>query len=251
MDIHKPKPWHGVREFLKEYAIIVVGVLTALAAEQAVEWLHWRHLAQSAEANLDANLKTDLLNAAVRVAVHPCTQMRIAELADRLRRPDPSWRGAPLAFPANLPGLGGNTHDTDLVMPEVIHSPRRYWSQAAWDSALASGVLNHMPRDRVDAYALSYAQVNVLIAFQVDERRFAPDLEGLAYDHPLSSRERLEAFRALAAMDRLAQATETSAVLLLREGRRLGLSPPPDKLAQDLAAQRRFRGACVRQPVES
>ncbi|MDB5442210.1 MAG: hypothetical protein JWP73_586, partial [Phenylobacterium sp.] len=33
MDIHKPKPWHGLREFLKEYAIIVVGVLTALAAE--------------------------------------------------------------------------------------------------------------------------------------------------------------------------------------------------------------------------
>ena len=30
MDIHKPKPWHGFREFLKEYAIIVVGVLTAL-----------------------------------------------------------------------------------------------------------------------------------------------------------------------------------------------------------------------------
>ena len=27
MDIHKPKPWHGVREFLKEYVIIVVGVL--------------------------------------------------------------------------------------------------------------------------------------------------------------------------------------------------------------------------------
>ena len=29
MDIHKPKPWHGMREFLKEYVIIVVGVLTA------------------------------------------------------------------------------------------------------------------------------------------------------------------------------------------------------------------------------
>jgi hypothetical protein len=37
MDIHKPKPWHGLREFLKEYAIIVVGVLTALAGEQAVD----------------------------------------------------------------------------------------------------------------------------------------------------------------------------------------------------------------------
>ena len=25
MDLHKPKPWHGLREFLKEYVIIVVG----------------------------------------------------------------------------------------------------------------------------------------------------------------------------------------------------------------------------------
>ena len=44
MDIHKPKPWHGLREFLKEYLIIVVGVLTALAAEAGVEWLHWRRV---------------------------------------------------------------------------------------------------------------------------------------------------------------------------------------------------------------
>ena len=52
MDIHKPKPWHSVREFLKEYAIVVVGVLTALGAEQAVEQLHWAHEVRSARAAL-------------------------------------------------------------------------------------------------------------------------------------------------------------------------------------------------------
>jgi len=36
MEFHKPKPIHIWHEFLKEYAIIVIGVLTALAAEQAV-----------------------------------------------------------------------------------------------------------------------------------------------------------------------------------------------------------------------
>jgi hypothetical protein len=40
MEIHHPKPFHGWREFLKEYAIIVLGVLTALAAEQTAEALH-------------------------------------------------------------------------------------------------------------------------------------------------------------------------------------------------------------------
>ena len=54
MDIHKPKPWHGWREFLKEYAIIVVGVLTALAAEQVVERVRWMERVDAAEARLAA-----------------------------------------------------------------------------------------------------------------------------------------------------------------------------------------------------
>ena len=45
MDIHKSKPWHSVREFFKEYLIIVVGVLTALGAEQVAEATHERAIA--------------------------------------------------------------------------------------------------------------------------------------------------------------------------------------------------------------
>jgi hypothetical protein len=67
MDIHKPKPWHGVREFLKEYGIIVLGVLTALAFEQTVEWLHTQHdIHQTREALLEevgANAATAVLSA--------------------------------------------------------------------------------------------------------------------------------------------------------------------------------------------
>ena len=42
MDIHKPKPWHGRSEFLKEIGTIVIGVLIAIGGEQLVEMLHWR-----------------------------------------------------------------------------------------------------------------------------------------------------------------------------------------------------------------
>jgi hypothetical protein len=35
MHIHKPKPLHGIREFLSEIGVIVVGVLIALGLEQA------------------------------------------------------------------------------------------------------------------------------------------------------------------------------------------------------------------------
>jgi hypothetical protein len=42
MHFHLPKPLHGWREFAGEVGIIVLGVLIALGAEQAVERLHHR-----------------------------------------------------------------------------------------------------------------------------------------------------------------------------------------------------------------
>ena len=41
MDIHKPTPWNGWREFLKECAIILVGMLPALFEIQpgAIEFI--------------------------------------------------------------------------------------------------------------------------------------------------------------------------------------------------------------------
>ena len=42
MDIHKPKPVRHWRELLTEVGVIVLSVCIALAAEQAVEWAHWR-----------------------------------------------------------------------------------------------------------------------------------------------------------------------------------------------------------------
>ena len=48
MEIHRPKPWHGMRELAKEAGVIVIGIAIAIGGEQAIEWLH-RH-AQVAEA---------------------------------------------------------------------------------------------------------------------------------------------------------------------------------------------------------
>jgi len=60
MDIHKPKPWHGVREFLKEFGVIVLGVLVALGAEQTVEWLHRQGEVREAREALRAEIGDDM-----------------------------------------------------------------------------------------------------------------------------------------------------------------------------------------------
>ncbi len=116
MDIHKAKPWHGLREFLKEYVIIVVGVLTALGAEQAVEWLHWRHEMHVAREALAFDFRRVIGFAAREDAASPCLAVRLGQLSAALdqaqatkRLPPVGYGGSPLFPPWSLRSWTGLT----------------------------------------------------------------------------------------------------------------------------------------------
>ena len=101
MDIHKPKPWHSLREFLKEYLTIVIGVLTALGGEQVVERVHERQVVAEARENIRRELADDFVVFNKRKTVQPCIARRLDEVAALLDtagtsgyRP-PSWIGRP------------------------------------------------------------------------------------------------------------------------------------------------------------
>jgi hypothetical protein len=129
MDIHDPKPWRGVREFLKEYAIIVVGVLTALGAEQAVEALHWRHEAAAAREALKPEYLRLVEMAGSRDGQSPCIARRLDELQAVLET---------AAATGRLPPLGP---------PE--RPSREPWRLRVWDSVVSGQVLPHMARKEV------------------------------------------------------------------------------------------------------
>jgi hypothetical protein len=102
LDIHKPKPWHGWREFAKELGTIVLGVLIALGAEQGVEWLHWRHEVHVAREALAYDLKRVLGWAGEGDAEGPCKAARLIEIRAALdqaqetkRLPPMGWHGGP------------------------------------------------------------------------------------------------------------------------------------------------------------
>jgi hypothetical protein len=99
MDIHKPKPWHGLREFLKEYVIIVVGVLTALGGEQLVEHLRQRgELAETREA-IREEIAENALNADVTAREQRCLSGVLDGLLDwadgKRERPEPPMAVSP------------------------------------------------------------------------------------------------------------------------------------------------------------
>ena len=237
MDIHKPKPWHGLREFLKEYLIIVVGVLTALAGEQAVEWLHWRHIATDAEQDLATGLQPNLLNAGQFIADAPCQRARLSALAKALEQPGSAWRGAPLAAP-----LG---RSDDAATPAVVDGLAPIWSHAAWEAALANGALLHMPKARVEGYADLYHFVELAREREVLMFYAYPQLTALAIDRTLTAEEKGRYLNVVAEVDQKEQLMVVLSRLLLQRAHRMGLDPAADKFALRIAGLRAGRGACV------
>ena len=133
MDIHKPKPWHGVREFLKEYVIIVVGVLTAIAAEQAVEALHHREIVARGEDALRDNFARFVQFRSEIEAEAPCMAARAAELRAILDD-------------------GGKTRRLGRVglIPQPYPLP---WQIDTWEAMVASGAAPYLPQARAVLYS--------------------------------------------------------------------------------------------------
>jgi hypothetical protein len=125
MDIHKPKPWQGWPEFLKEIGTIVIGVLIALGAEQAVEWLHWRHEMHLARDALVFDYRRVIGFAAREDAASPCLAALLARYSDALDQAQATKRLPPI-------GYGG----TPLFPP---------WALRSWTGLTSGQALAHMP----------------------------------------------------------------------------------------------------------
>ena len=89
MHVHKPKLLHNWRELLKEWGIIVLGVLTALFAEQAVQSFEWHQKVEAAIADMDNELtRGNGPQAYARLAMHDCVGSRLDELRRAVERGD-------------------------------------------------------------------------------------------------------------------------------------------------------------------
>jgi hypothetical protein len=142
MHVHLPKQLHGWREFLKEYAIIVLGVLTALALDQLVEAGHERRLAREAREAINQELQTDLDRVAYRARQQPCIVKRLDDIQALLA----GWRSDG-AFPAGLHvGFPG---DVGLV-------------DERWQASLATARFSEQPPGQQADQASIYTLIHVI-----------------------------------------------------------------------------------------
>ncbi|WP_155263747.1 hypothetical protein [Sphingomonas segetis] len=125
------------RDFAREYAIIVLGVLTALFAQQAVQSFDWKQKVQAALDDMDQELSNgDGPQAYVRLAIYQC-------LDDRLRQ---------------IRGLT-EADDRAAVRQAIarIDLPLRTYNSFAREAANSADIAAHMPADRMFEYRIVYS----------------------------------------------------------------------------------------------
>ena len=76
----KPRPPNGWNAAAWELAIVVLGVLIALGAQQAVEALNDRRIAAETRAEVTDELNSDLMSLVLRRSAEPCIDRRLTEL---------------------------------------------------------------------------------------------------------------------------------------------------------------------------
>jgi hypothetical protein len=139
MEIHKPKPIHNWRDFLKEVGTIVLGVCIALAAEQGVEWWHWHSQVAQARKAIATETATNISYGIRRMRFAPCLEKRLDDLSHIV---DEASRTG------TLPPVG-----------ELGDFTNNIWATGEWNSLMASQTASHFPHAELAGY--NYIYVNV------------------------------------------------------------------------------------------
>src|SRR5690349_21725044 len=167
VDAPDAKTIRSWRDFFKEVGIIVLGVLIALAAEQAVDEWNWSREVAIVEDSLNDELSDSLFAAQERVKIADCQRRTLDALDD----------------------LADSSHGT-LVIRNPPVTRNRVWGSAAWDAAVASGTIAHMPHDTRNLYANLFSFVHVFRDLNIRQEQLWASLSAYRRPRPFSDTSR-------------------------------------------------------------
>jgi hypothetical protein len=229
MDIHKPKPWHGWPEFAKEIGTIVIGVLIALGAEQAVEALHGHERVRQTREQIRDEVSGDVEAAALWLSAAPCLDRELWKIEEGL------WSAR----------QSGRYTGADRFSPPLV----RFQSEA-WLNARSLQVFDRFSAEEAASLASFYFFPTEMIASTVTLHSQAGDLEVLA--HPLDRVAPAEVDELLARVGRskeLFTRMNYAAMNVIRYGRQLHANAPSPYTPQQLARGLHQPEGCLSNPA--
>ena len=200
MDEQPPKPRRDWRSFGKEYVIVVLGVATALAAQQAADWLHWRGEVKTARKAIHAEI--GLNNSRLfttRLGLTPCLERQADEAGSILD--DLEAKRLPRHFTTFHPGFGAPPQDSD------------------WEAERSAQSLTHFPRDELALMGRYYIALENFRGWEATEREAWRTLSVLR--QPPKEIDRSDLLRLRAA---LMTARDTARLITLNAVRQINLT---------------------------
>lgn len=179
-----PRPWSRRRwmRLAREVGVIVLGVLIALAADQAAQALHWRNEVIQGRASLREELQNSAFAARERVAMVGCLDARLSFLQQRLEASGARWEAAPWSRLAGHPVSDGQAYFT----------PMREWESEVWRALSADGTATHFPRAEMLRLTTLYQYLELQRADNVNERARIAPVAMLGRSFPLSETARYQ-----------------------------------------------------------
>ena len=236
--LNPPNGWNAVAW---ELGIVILGVVIALGAQQAVETLRWRDEVRRTEEALTIEIAESIVHASERQMVSRCLGERLTHLIDKVSSNPGPWRGDPM--------LLRMTATTVRSAPFPYRTPNRKWTDNVWVSAQNGDVFGQMPRERVIAFSNLYAIMEGLRKDNELEHQIFPQLLHLSFDTQLDGAARQQALAVLGRLEWLNATTLLDGKRLIEEARAMRLDFSHTALRRKLveveAAQREVRGNCV------
>ncbi len=177
LKLNPPNGWNAVAW---ELAIVVLGVVIALGAQQAVETLRWRDEARRTEEALTIEIAKSVVHAIERQMVSRCLSDRLSYLIGKVSSNEGAWAGEPMPLQQVATAVKS--------VPAAYRTPNRRWNDNVWESAQTGDVFNHMPRARVAAFSNIYALMEGLRKDNEFEHEVFPQLQSSASTHSLTAR---------------------------------------------------------------
>jgi len=174
----KLKPPSGWNAVAWELAIVTLGVLIALAAQQWAEERSWDRKVKATRAALRDELTEHYGYAVEFRVVYPCLKAQLDALRDRLMSSGNVLEPAPIHHEDEQSGSGIN-------VDFVLRAPSKYYPSDAWEEAINDGVVQRLDPGIRRQFAGHYASLADLVRLNAANDEDAKALVALARPLPL------------------------------------------------------------------
>jgi hypothetical protein len=215
-------PSMGWKAFWSEILIVVLGVVIALAANEAVEDWSWKGRVRDGETRLRGDTERVFLWGAEYYATQPCFEAQLDRLAQRVMESGTTLTPAPVYSDSTAP--------IPAKPRFVVRMATRPWRFPVWDALVANGTATHFSRQRQDIYSSLDHSIAAARGYRDESNRLYGRLMALSYPVELNAAARREYLVDIETLRRLNFSTLISAQQQLSVMLREGMAPAPESV---------------------